>query len=318
MSNLRPKALLHLTERRRRPSPAAVPSSLTASEPIGLIFLIRRMGDYVSWETQPVTRQPTRTGNGKSRRILLAMLGFGGFTAGIVAVFLSTATVGVVALLAIGAVLFAAGVLDLSPRTVKVGDNEVQLEHTLYAERTQKAVAGVLNDQTTSVEQRETLSELIVRLNEQFADEVGAIPDSARKLALNAYITAVHGALRRTVPREYEIQEFDETSDLSFVIKKFGSSDLHVDCAIGIKTAGEPMPAELVKYYIGVAREKQRLLVVTNRPPSNSIYEEAPSQGFRKYSELEIPIGLEIVGWTSAEDDVKVSAALRRLLKVGE
>jgi hypothetical protein len=244
-------------------------------------------------------------------RVPLGLFGLVAFASGVVAVFVSSNNIGTVALLAIGAGLVAVAALGLSPKSVKVGDNEVQFGEVLYAEKTRDLMAEIVVDKDLPRENRESISELIVEMNRRFNDQGGLIPLSANKLALNAYMVAVQGALRRVLPRECSIVEFTDEDEFTFLLQGCSVGDVYVDCAFGRQN---PMPAEIYRHYASRAMELPTLLVITNRPPVGELYEEVTRQGFRQYSPVSTSPKLVIARWTGTEDDDELQRAANGIL----
>jgi hypothetical protein len=265
-----------------------------------------------------VTTRPSAGGSAlRASRVLIAVLGIVSFAAGVIAVFSLTTTTGAVVLLVIGAALFTIAALGLSPREVKFGANEVRFEEVVYAERTREAIEEVISGKEAT-EDRESLAGLIVRMNEQFGEQVGVVPDSAKKLAMEAYMVAVSGALRRIVPRDCAIDELDESNDLDYRVSGRGGGEVYVDCSLGIESTGGPMPVEIIKYYMEKSGTVRRLLVVSNRPPVDGVWQEAQNRGFKAWSRVSITPRLEFVRWTSPTEDDALRLAMDKMRKNDE
>jgi hypothetical protein len=250
----------------------------------------------------------------RAGRILLASLGAASFVAGTVAVFVSAQVPGTITLLTVGAILFTIAVLGLSPKNVKFGDKQLEFKDILYAEKTRETVEEAISDKAVAEEDRENLAELIVRMNERFNEQVGVVPASAKKLAIEAYIAAVHGALRRATPREYAIEEFDDNSEVCFLIRCSGV-EVYVDCSLGVETTERPMPVEIVRHYVELSKSLGCLLIVSNRPPEEAPWEESTSDGFKSWSRASASKQLEFVKWTGPAHDEPLRVALERICR---
>jgi hypothetical protein len=251
-------------------------------------------------------------------RFLVGTLAVGTFIAGVVAVLTDTGIAGSVALLLVGAVLLLIALLGSVPERAEFGGSKIEFtKETLYAEQTQAKVAEAIVDQDSPANRRETIADLIVDLNERFAQQVGVLPDSAKEVALQAYTTSIRGVLSRILPPTCSVEVLEEGKGLlDFVIHGCGEGDVYVGGALGLSTTDTRMPPQMLEFYLEQARIKQRLLIITNRPPTDVVY-LAPAQGGRNYRPITVRNeALEIVKWTNPDDDRTVSAALQRLMGV--
>ncbi|HSV66799.1 MAG TPA: hypothetical protein VLJ59_12930 [Mycobacteriales bacterium] len=199
--------------------------------------------------------------------------------------------------------------LGALPSRVKFGDNELA-----YAQLTRERIVGELQHDSLT-ESRRAVSDLVLRTNEGALSKGKQLPAVGTVLGIIAYKAAIHMALQRALPEATSIDQFgDEDAGGRGTDFRLFLGGREILVGIGYRASGRPMPGAVLQMFQEEAAAVDRLLVVTNRPPSD-YYRLVHSQGrMNLFSEAALPANMTIVKWETGADDVALRNAVLSFL----